>query len=169
MENTEPKSSEPKVEPEVAPKEAPKEEPKVEPTPEVTGEETKEEAKEIPAEKPKEGERETSDLFRNKKGQGMYERVAKTKFTPVDPKKEEERKQMKKNPKRKMIMITGYNGAEFCGSQKQSDDSIRTVENVLEKALFDAEMIDYRNYGDLKKIRWTRATRTDKRVHALQN
>jgi tRNA pseudouridine38-40 synthase len=25
------------------------------------------------------------------------------------------------------------------------------------------------NYGDLKKIGWSRATRTDKRVHALQN
>lgn len=86
-----------------------------------------------------------------------------------DPEKEEKRKFGKKMPKRKVIMIVGYNGYDFCGSQKQSDDNVRTVESVLEKALFDAEMIDYRNFGDLKKIRWTRATRTDKRVHAMQN
>ena len=30
-------------------------------------------------------------------------------------------------------------------------------------------MIAEYNYGDLKKIGWSRATRTDKRVHALQN
>jgi tRNA pseudouridine38-40 synthase len=30
-------------------------------------------------------------------------------------------------------------------------------------------MIAEFNYGDLKKIGWNRATRTDKRVHALQN
>lgn len=46
---------------------------------------------------------------------------------------------------------------------------VRTVEEDLEKALYEQGMIDYRNYGDLKKIRFTRATRTDKRVHALQN
>ena len=30
-------------------------------------------------------------------------------------------------------------------------------------------MITHFNFGDLKKIGWGRATRTDKRVHALQN
>lgn len=30
-------------------------------------------------------------------------------------------------------------------------------------------MIAEFNYGDLKKIGWNRATRTDKKVHALQN
>lgn len=80
---------------------------------------------------------------------------------------EEDKQQEKKFPKRKLAMVVGYNGSEFCGSQKQGD--VRTVEEVLEKALFEQGMIDHRNYGDLKKIRFTRATRTDKRVHALQN
>jgi len=30
-------------------------------------------------------------------------------------------------------------------------------------------MIDPRNFGDIKKIRWSRASRTDKKVHALLN
>jgi tRNA pseudouridine38-40 synthase len=43
------------------------------------------------------------------------------------------------------------------------------VEEELEKALYKLGCIADFNYGDLKKIGWNRATRTDKRVHALQN
>ena len=64
-------------------------------------------------------------------------------------------------------MITGYNGSEFCGSQKNPD--VRTVEEEIEKALYKLDAIADYNYGDLKKIAFNRATRTDKRVHALQN
>ena len=44
---------------------------------------------------------------------------------------------------------------------------IRSVEEELEKALFAIGGIADYNFGDLKKIGWNRATRTDKRVHAL--
>jgi tRNA pseudouridine(38-40) synthase len=64
-------------------------------------------------------------------------------------------------------MIVGYNGSEFCGSQKNPD--VRTVEEEVEKALKDIDAISSYNFGDLKKIGWSRATRTDKSVHALQN
>lgn len=64
-------------------------------------------------------------------------------------------------------MIVGYNGIDFCGSQKNKD--VRTVEEEIEKALFKARLIAKHNFGDLNKIAWNRATRTDKRVHALQN
>lgn len=37
----------------------------------------------------------------------------------------------------------------------------------MEKALFAIGGIADYNFGDLKKIGWNRATRTDKRVHAL--
>lgn len=41
------------------------------------------------------------------------------------------------------------------------------VESVLEKALLDAGCISQMNYGDLKKVRWTRSSRTDKGVHSV--
>jgi tRNA pseudouridine38-40 synthase len=46
---------------------------------------------------------------------------------------------------------------------------VRTVEEEIEKALFASGLIAKHNYGDLGKIAWSRATRTDKRVHALEN
>ena len=44
---------------------------------------------------------------------------------------------------------------------------VRSVEEEIEKALHKLGMIADYNFGDLKKIGWNRATRTDKRVHAL--
>lgn len=70
-------------------------------------------------------------------------------------------------PKCRIAMIVGYNGSDFCGSQKNLN--VRTVEGELEKALFELGCINKLNFGDLKKIAWNRATRTDKSVHALQN
>jgi tRNA pseudouridine(38-40) synthase len=46
---------------------------------------------------------------------------------------------------------------------------VRSVEEEIEKALYAIGAIADYNYGDLKKIAFNRATRTDKRVHALQN
>ena len=63
--------------------------------------------------------------------------------------------------------MTGYNGVNFCGSQK--NEGVRSVEGELEKALHKLGMISDFNFGDLRKIGWGRATRTDKKVHALIN
>ena len=46
---------------------------------------------------------------------------------------------------------------------------MRTVEEEIEKTLHKLGMVSEFNYGDLKKIGWNRATRTDKGVHALAN
>jgi tRNA pseudouridine(38-40) synthase len=46
---------------------------------------------------------------------------------------------------------------------------VRTVEGELEKTLYKLGFINDFNYGDLKKIGFSRATRTDKGVHALLN
>lgn len=70
-------------------------------------------------------------------------------------------------PKCRIAMIVGYNGSDFCGSQK--NPNVRTVEGEIEKALFEMGCINKLNFGDLKRIAWNRATRTDKSVHALQN
>ena len=67
----------------------------------------------------------------------------------------------------RIAILCGYNGINFHGSQK--NDSVRSVEAEIEKGLHAIKMISDFNVGDLKKIGWGRATRTDKRVHALQN
>jgi len=67
----------------------------------------------------------------------------------------------------RVAIICGYNGNDFSGSQK--NPNIRSVEGELEEALYKNNVIASYNYGDLKKIGFGRATRTDKRVHALQN
>lgn len=71
------------------------------------------------------------------------------------------------NKKTRIAMIVGYNGINFHGSQKNK--GVRTVEEEIENVLFKHKLIAEHNYGDLQKIAWSRATRTDKRVHALQN
>jgi hypothetical protein len=54
------------------------------------------------------------------------------------------------------------------GSQLQRhDDSIATVEGVLETALFRAGCILESNMGALEKLGWSRSSRTDKGVHSL--
>lgn len=65
------------------------------------------------------------------------------------------------------MIIVGYNGSDFYGSQK--NEGVRTVEGMVEDALKNMDAIAPFNYGDLKKVSWSRATRTDKSVHALQN
>ena len=56
-----------------------------------------------------------------------------------------------------------------------------TVEKAIETAIFESELIAEHNYGkwiksstsnkpdNLKKIKWSRAARTDKGVHAVAN
>jgi tRNA pseudouridine38-40 synthase len=67
----------------------------------------------------------------------------------------------------RLAILCGYNGINFFGSQKNK--GVRTVEEEIEKAFFKLGLISDFNFGDLKKIGWGRATRTDKRVHALLN
>ena len=83
------------------------------------------------------------------------------------PAEEKERDPNKLPPKTRIAMIVGYNGSDFCGSQK--NPGVRTVEEEIEHALLAIRAISEYNFGDLKKIAWGRATRTDKSVHALQN
>ena len=84
------------------------------------------------------------------------------------------------NRKLRIALIVGYNGINFSGSQKNIKNkyifigvmlniNVRTIEGEVEDCLFKMKLISKFNYGDLGKIAWSRATRTDKRVHALQN
>jgi tRNA pseudouridine38-40 synthase len=49
----------------------------------------------------------------------------------------------------------------------QMNDGVKTVEAEVERALFRAGCIARQNYGNLQKISWSRAARTDKGVSAL--
>ena len=81
--------------------------------------------------------------------------------------KEFTKKEKIKAPKRKYAIIHGYNGHDFCGNQKNKE--VRTVEGVLETSLFKARYISECNFGNLSKIGWMRASRTDKGVSAVMN
>ncbi|KAG1680413.1 hypothetical protein FOA52_015504 [Chlamydomonas sp. UWO 241] len=70
--------------------------------------------------------------------------------------------------KRMVALHVGYVGTAYKGSSVNrtlGDDA--TVEAVLETAIFKAGMMKEANYGSFGKVRWTRASRTDKGVHSL--
>ena len=67
--------------------------------------------------------------------------------------------------KRKVALFLGYCGAAYQGMQL--NPGAKTVEAELARAIFEAGGITASNYGDIHKIAWTRAARTDKGVSAL--
>ena len=78
-----------------------------------------------------------------------------------------QKKEKIKLPKRKYAIIHGYFGQNYSGNQK--NPGVRTVEDELEKALYKEKFISDCNYGNLSKIDWMRASRTDKGVSAIMN
>jgi tRNA pseudouridine38-40 synthase len=54
------------------------------------------------------------------------------------------------------------------GSQAQAGEArLETVEGVLEQAMLDAGAILPTNYGNQRRLKWTRSSRTDRGVHSL--
>lgn len=75
---------------------------------------------------------------------------------------------METTSKKKTALLFAYNGAGFNGSQIQNEhEGVRTVEAELQNALFKSRCISSDNFGFLNKVKWSRASRTDKGVHAL--
>jgi tRNA pseudouridine38-40 synthase len=70
-------------------------------------------------------------------------------------------------PKRKYAIIHGYFGQDYSGNTK--NPGVHTVEEELENALYKEKFISPCNYGNLKKVNWMRASRTDKGVSAIMN
>lgn len=68
----------------------------------------------------------------------------------------------------KVGIFFGYNGESFLGLQYQRDTE-NTVENIIHKVLCEQGFILKTNMENLKRIKWSRAGRTDKKVHALCN
>ncbi|KAH9534151.1 hypothetical protein CY35_18G091500 [Sphagnum magellanicum] len=67
--------------------------------------------------------------------------------------------------KRKIAMLLAYCGAGYQGMQR--NPGAITIEGELEQALFRAQAIAPCNFGDLRKVDWMRAARTDKGVSAV--
>jgi len=67
----------------------------------------------------------------------------------------------------KYALVVSYRGTGYKGLQ--INPNMETIEAVLQDALYNAGMISDDNYGELQKIGWTRAARTDKGVHAAAN
>lgn len=68
-----------------------------------------------------------------------------------------------------LALVIGYDGIEYRGLQMASrtDGTFRrTIESELELALFRAGAIAVTNFGNLKRIQWKRAGRTDAGVSA---
>jgi tRNA pseudouridine38-40 synthase len=82
--------------------------------------------------------------------------------TEVDPNKTP---RMKKS---KVAIVLGYKGSAYHGNQYNKIQGCITVEEVLENALFEIGCISESNHGDIKKIGWSRSSRTDKGVHAAR-
>lgn len=69
------------------------------------------------------------------------------------------------HPKRKCAILFGYNGSKYQGLQKSPE--AYAVENDLVKALLSAGAVLDSNTDCIeKKLKWSRAARTDKGVHA---
>lgn len=76
-------------------------------------------------------------------------------------------KQEVKMRKANCALLVGYNGTGYSGLQINPD--VKTIENDLELAIYEAGFISSDNHENLKKVKWTRAARTDKGVHAISN
>lgn len=69
-----------------------------------------------------------------------------------------------KAAKHRFAVVFGYVGANYQGLQK--NPGAHTIEDELETAIFKAGLIEPENHGQLAKVGWNRAARTDKGVHA---
>lgn len=72
-------------------------------------------------------------------------------------------------PRKKLALVVGYDGSYFMGSQ--ANRSNETVDSVLAHALYTAGLIspNARDGTSFGNMWWSRASRTDRGVHALCN
>eukprot|EP00743_Colponemidia_sp_Colp-15_P007607 GILK01008230.1.p1 GENE.GILK01008230.1~~GILK01008230.1.p1 ORF type:complete len:545 (+),score=93.38 GILK01008230.1:94-1728(+) len=66
--------------------------------------------------------------------------------------------------KRTVAMLVSFIGSNYHGFTKTP--GYITVEEILERAIFEAGGLSQENFGELHKSKWSRSARTDKGVHA---
>ena len=70
--------------------------------------------------------------------------------------------------KRKVAVALSYVGSNYHGLQIDNVSNVPTVEAEIQKVFHDLGFISDANFGDLKKIQWSRSSRTDKHVHCAR-
>ncbi|KAI0561132.1 tRNA pseudouridine synthase [Gracilaria domingensis] len=73
----------------------------------------------------------------------------------------------RQHTKRKVALLLAYDGALYHGLQR--NHGVLTISDVLETALYKASAISSCNVGDLNKVQWQVAARTDRGVSAAAN
>lgn len=71
--------------------------------------------------------------------------------------------------KRMVCLYVGYIGTDYYGLQVNRQEGLKTVEEEIERALYMCGWISEHNFQKVQKISWSRASRTDKGVHACGN
>ncbi|KAM9997853.1 hypothetical protein ACTFIY_007521 [Dictyostelium cf. discoideum] len=66
-----------------------------------------------------------------------------------------------------VAMVFGYDGTGYYGLGYQVDIKYPSIENLIEKVLFRCGHILPSNVGELKRLKWSHSSRTDKGVHSL--
>jgi tRNA pseudouridine38-40 synthase len=69
--------------------------------------------------------------------------------------------------RKKVALLLGYVGTEFCGSQIQTEE-YRTIDSVLFDALCASGLVDRAIDDKISKIQYSRCSRTDKGVSAAR-
>ncbi|KAN0055297.1 hypothetical protein ACTA71_008407 [Dictyostelium dimigraforme] len=82
--------------------------------------------------------------------------------------KEEIDLKLKRNKRKLSVaMVFGYDGTGYYGLGYQVDIKYPSIENLIEKVLFRCGHILPSNVGELKRLKWSHSSRTDKGVHSL--
>eukprot|EP00929_Paragymnodinium_shiwhaense_P114714 TRINITY_DN83200_c0_g1_i1.p1 TRINITY_DN83200_c0_g1~~TRINITY_DN83200_c0_g1_i1.p1 ORF type:complete len:620 (+),score=142.54 TRINITY_DN83200_c0_g1_i1:36-1862(+) len=79
---------------------------------------------------------------------------------------------IEKAQKKTLALVIGYNGRRYAGLQQVNCNDhgfVKTVESELELALYKAGAMLPSNFGNLKRVSWSRAGRTDAGVNAAVN
>eukprot|EP01080_Neovahlkampfia_damariscottae_P008865 gene8865-814_t len=97
------------------------------------------------------------------------EQVKKDLKRKSDDKNDEEESETKKQklPKKKVVLVIGYNGSNYKGIQINPGQE--TIEKSVLEACIKIGAISEDNSNDYHKVKWARSSRTDKGVHALIN
>lgn len=75
-----------------------------------------------------------------------------------------------KLPKKRVAILLGYIGTNYCGLQFQlGKNSTPSIEETVFESLVKVGGVSQENSDDIRKVGWFRASRTDKGVHALMN
>ncbi|KAI5645852.1 tRNA pseudouridine synthase domain-containing protein [Phthorimaea operculella] len=114
------------------------------------------------------------NILPNKNATRFKRRFMKRQWDEVQPRKEDGESAEKKScdkpseriKRKKIAMLLGYSGVDYYGMQR--NPGVRTIEEDLLKALFDAKYITEDDFKNQQNAQFQRSSRTDKGVSAAR-